>query len=159
VSVGRARGSESGFDGLVDEFTIYRRALSATEVAAIWAAGASGKCKSFSTPPVITSQPQSQLVDVGSDVNLQVVASGTPPLSYQWQFNGTNLSNAGNISGSGTTNLLVNNVQSNNVGNYRVVVTNTSGSATSSVAALTLRPPAPPHNCCPTDWQMHYCGR
>jgi len=41
----------------------------------------------------ILIQPQSQIVPVGSEVSFSVVAGGTGPFSYQWQFNGTNLPN------------------------------------------------------------------
>ena len=44
-------------------------------------------------PVAITGQPQSQTVPAGSDVTLSVTATGTAPLTYQWQFNGTNLPN------------------------------------------------------------------
>src|SRR5262249_37320912 len=41
-------------------------------------------------PPAITSQPTNQTVAPGSDVSLQVTATGSAPLSYQWWFSGTN---------------------------------------------------------------------
>ena len=39
-------------------------------------------------PPMIVSQPESQRVLPGTDVDFTVEATGTPPLSYQWFFNG-----------------------------------------------------------------------
>jgi hypothetical protein len=53
-------------------------------------------------------------------------------LSYQWQFNGTNLD------GAVAETLSLTNVQPERAGGYNVVVTNTSGSATSAVATLTV---------------------
>src|SRR6185503_3950428 len=47
-------------------------------------------------PPVITTQPTNQTVFEGANASFIVVAGGTPPLSYQWQFNGTNLNAATN---------------------------------------------------------------
>src|SRR5207247_276995 len=44
--------------------------------------------------PQITTQPQSQTVNAGSNVVFSVVASANPPAAYQWRFNGTNLSGA-----------------------------------------------------------------
>jgi hypothetical protein len=41
--------------------------------------------------PQITVQPQSQYVVAGASAALTVTASGTGPLSYQWQWNGVNL--------------------------------------------------------------------
>jgi hypothetical protein len=87
------------------------------------------------TPPSITTQPQSQTVNQGANVTFSVVATGTPPLSYQWQFNGTN------ISGATSTSYTKNNVQSSDSGNYSVVVTNVVGSVTSSNAVLTVNVP------------------
>ena len=44
-------------------------------------------------PVTITSQPQGQSAPAGASVTLSVTATGTAPLTYQWQFNGTNLPN------------------------------------------------------------------
>ena len=46
------------------------------------------------TAPSITSQPGSQTVKVGQSGVFAVGASGTGPLSYQWQKNGTPISGA-----------------------------------------------------------------
>jgi endonuclease/exonuclease/phosphatase family metal-dependent hydrolase len=82
--------------------------------------------------PSITAQPQSQTVSPGSNVTFTVVASGTTPFSYQWLFNGTN------ISGANAYVFTINNVQPTNAGNYSVLVTNIAGSITSSNAVLTV---------------------
>ena len=42
----------------------------------------------------ITGQPQSQAVPLGQRTAIMVGAAGTPPLSYQWYFNGTPLAGA-----------------------------------------------------------------
>jgi alpha-tubulin suppressor-like RCC1 family protein len=84
------------------------------------------------SPPVITSQPASCNIFVGTAANFAVAAIGANPFSYQWQFNGTNLDGATNSS------LILNNVRPVNTGPYQVVVTNAFGSATSSVAILTV---------------------
>jgi hypothetical protein len=90
-------------------------------------------------PPEITQQPADQTVAVGSNVTFSVYAIGTPPLSYQWQLNGTNLVDGGNITNSTTTNLIISNVQlTDDGGNYTVIVTNLAGSVTSSNAVLTV---------------------
>src|SRR2546425_462675 len=88
-------------------------------------------------PPFITLQPTNQTVIAGTNVSLQVAATGTSPLNYQWTFNGANLT------GATVNSLLLTNVQAGQAGNYAVVVTNVAGSVTSAVASLTvLVPPA-----------------
>ena len=49
------------------------------------------------TPPFITSQPQDQVVPVGQNATFTVGASGIPPFTYQWQFNGQPLAGATNF--------------------------------------------------------------
>ena len=118
------------FDGLIDEASIYNRALTASEIQAIYAAGSGGKCAP--TSPVIISQPTNQTVTVGGTANFNVVASGSTPLSYQWRFNGTN------IAGATNTTLTLTNVQLRQAGNYAVLVTNLYGSVLSSNAVLAV---------------------
>jgi hypothetical protein len=77
------------------------------------------------------------VVTVGANVSFSVGASGTAPLAYQWQFNGTNLG------GAVTSTLSLTNVQNYDGGSYTVVVTNAYGSVVSSNAVLTANP-APP---------------
>jgi len=81
--------------------------------------------------PVILTQPQSQTVSAGQDATFTVMASG-PALNYQWRLEGNPIANA--ITSSYTRT----NVQVADVGNYSVVVTNSSGSVTSAVAHLSL---------------------
>ena len=83
-------------------------------------------------PPEITLQPISQTNGVGTTVTLAVTATGTVPLSYQWQVDGTNLVNGAvkngpTISGATSNVLTISNVQLTNSGNYTVIVTNITG--------------------------------
>ena len=66
------------------------------------------------------------------------MATGSAPLNYQWLFNGTNLTDAGNIFGSATNTLIVTNALFSNAGSYWVLVSNAYGSVTSAVATLTI---------------------
>ena len=83
--------------------------------------------------PAITTQPTNQTVTAGQTATFAVVASGTAPLSYQWNKNGTAVSGA--TSSSYTTPATT---SSDNGAQLTVVVTNTAGSATSSAATLTV---------------------
>jgi hypothetical protein len=84
------------------------------------------------TSPLIKVQPGSQTVMLGSDASFSVLAWGGSPLSYQWFFNDNT------ISGATAPTLAVPAAQTANAGFYYVVVSNTCGSATSSVAVLTV---------------------
>ncbi len=123
--------------GIIDEPSIYNRALSTSEIAAIYTAGSTGKCFVLAAP-VITLQPTNQTVLAGSTTSLVGAASGTQPLIYQWSCNGTNVIGATNSS------LTLANIQVSQAGNYVLLVTNNYGSATSSNAVLTVNVPAIP---------------
>ena len=90
--------------------------------------------------PSITLQPVSQTVINGSNVTFSVTAGGTEPLSYQWYFSGTTISDAT------ATNYNLSSVTTNNTGDYTVVVTNFYGSVTSSVASLVVFTLPPGYN-------------
>ena len=85
--------------------------------------------------PVITSEPQDSAITAGGSVSLSVLAVGSPPLSYQWRFHGTNLVAATN------STLVVSGVGTNHAGPYDVVVSNSAGSVTSRQATLSVLPP------------------
>jgi fibronectin type 3 domain-containing protein len=85
------------------------------------------------TAPSITTQPVSQTVALGQTATFNVVASGTAPLTYQWQSNGTAISGA--TAANYTTPAAV---AANSGTSYKVVVTNSAGSVTSSAAVLTV---------------------
>jgi hypothetical protein len=85
-------------------------------------------------PPVLTNLPQSQVVEPGANVTFNAGAAGSGPLSYRWQFQGTDLPGATNPS------LSLTNVQLANQGQYRVIVTNQIASATAT-ATLTVGTP------------------
>jgi len=87
-------------------------------------------------PPQITTQPQSQTVNAGSNVLFTVVATSIPSSpTYQWRFNATN------ISGATATSYTRTNAQSIDIGSYSVVVSNSFGPTTSSNAILVVNGP------------------
>jgi hypothetical protein len=89
-------------------------------------------------PPVILSQPHSVAVTNGARVSFNVSISGGSPLFYQWLFNGTHLTDGGDVSGSATNDLVISHVTTKDVGSYSVIITNAWGRATSWVAAVTI---------------------
>jgi regulation of enolase protein 1 (concanavalin A-like superfamily) len=80
--------------------------------------------------PVILTPPASQTVYVGTSVTMYVGAGGDSPLIYQWRFN------SNSIAGATNTSLTITNAQLANTGYYDVVITNLSGSVTSTPPAL-----------------------
>ncbi len=121
-------GEEGSYAGLLDEPAVYNRALSPTDIRAIYQAGSAGKCDSA----VITQSPESQTTVAGSDLNLTVGLGGVGPFTYQWRFNGTNISGATNAT------LSLNNLHAYQAGTYSVVVTTPTGVLTSSGAVVTV---------------------
>lgn len=89
--------------------------------------------------PQIWSQPvpQSQKVAEGTTVNISATAIGTPPLFYQWQQNGTD------VSGATNSTLTLTNVTVAQAGGYSLTVSNASGVVTSSNATLQVVPMMP----------------
>src|SRR5262249_1548072 len=90
-----------------------------------------------SDPPQITAQPQDRSVSSGATVTLSVSATGAQPLGFRWRvgpYGGTPT----NIANATSATLVLTNVSVLNAGFYSVVVTNAFGSATSSVAHVTV---------------------
>ena len=74
----------------------------------------------------------------GSDVSFSVTATGTAPLSYQWQKDGVDLTDGGSITGSTTATITITGVMESDEAGYRCVVTNIAGMVTSDTAVLTV---------------------
>jgi uncharacterized repeat protein (TIGR03803 family) len=87
-------------------------------------------------PPRIAVQPINRASGIDRTVTFGVTAGGTPPLSYFWQKDGLP------IGGVGDSTFSFGPVQVSDSGSqFRCVITNSSGSVTSSVAVLTVNPP------------------
>ncbi len=86
------------------------------------------------TPPLITTQPASSSVTAGASATFSVVANGTAPLTYQWSKNGVS------IPGATAATYAITSTSSSDAGTYRVVVTNSLGTANSSAVTLTVTP-------------------
>jgi sugar lactone lactonase YvrE len=84
------------------------------------------------TLPTILEQPADQTVLVGSAVSFGVLAGGTEPLRFQWQFNAINLP------GANSSLLVITNSQRANDGLYQVLVSNAGGLVSSIPVRLTV---------------------
>ncbi len=84
------------------------------------------------TTPAIVNALVSQAVDAGSAASFAPTTTGGHPLSYMWYFNGSLLPNAtGNP-------LTLTSVKVSDAGIYQLIVTNSYGAVTSTVAHLTV---------------------
>jgi hypothetical protein len=93
--------------------------------------------------PVGISVPPSDTTTIaGSNTVFSVTATGTEPLSYQWQHAGTNLSNGGRFSGAKTNVLTIMGTTFSDAGDYTVSISNPVSAVTSTVATLTVLVPA-----------------
>jgi len=82
--------------------------------------------------PIVTTQPATQTICVGNPVTFSTVSSGTAPLSYQWQYNGSN------ISGATSDSYSIPSTAALDAGNYTCIVTNACGDDTTALASLTV---------------------
>jgi len=93
----------------------------------------SGQSSQSSSDPAITTQPANQTVSIGQPATFSVTASGTAPLSYQWQKNTVAISGANSAFYTTPATTLADSGST-----YRVVVSNAAGSVTSPAATLTV---------------------
>ena len=86
--------------------------------------------------PVITAQPTNATVFAGQTAAFTVGVIGTAPLQYQWRTSGVGIAQATNAAYTTPATAIT-----DSGGLFSVVVTNTYGSATSSVVTLTVNLP------------------
>jgi hypothetical protein len=91
------------------------------------------------TPPQFSANP----VYGGTPVTISEIAGGPGPLSYQWQTDNGSGGALSTIIGATSTNVLVTPAVAGTYA-YNVIVTNISGSVTSSVVNLTVFAPSAP---------------
>ena len=121
------------FNGHIDEFSYYSRALTDAEIASIYHAGGAGKCVPAVVPGIVAA-PTNQAVQVGTAATFSVTATGTGPLTYQWKFKGADIKDATNAT------LTVSVPHLSDAGTYGVSVCNAAGCAPLVTAELKVIP-------------------
>lgn len=93
-----------------------------------------GTCGPVCAPPLLTGQPQSQSVALGSPATLSVSATGTGPFTYEW-FVGTSGNTASRIVSSTGSSMVVTPGMTTS---YWVRVANGCGAVNSSTGTVTV---------------------
>ena len=137
LGVGTNPGTEASWtwSGVLDEVSIYNRALALSEIQQVYNADISGKCL---IAPKIIAQPQSQTIPLGEDVLFSVTATGARPFMYQWRFAGPTLPATTILPGQTNSTLVLEKLTPASAGTYSVLVSNAVGQGASSNATLTL---------------------
>jgi uncharacterized repeat protein (TIGR01451 family) len=87
---------------------------------------------SASTGASTAAANSTQTIAIGAPLSLDVMASGSGPITYQWQLNGTN------ITGATDGTFFKANVSGGDAGSYRVIVTGAAGSQTNVLGTVTV---------------------
>jgi|GEM_PF-938954 len=88
--------------------------------------------------PAVTSNPSNQTVNSGNSVSFVAAASGFPAPTVQWQRSTDGGGSFTNIAGATSTTYTFTAASGDNGNKYRAVFTNSTGSATSTAATLTV---------------------
>jgi len=113
---------------------IYNYALTAAQISTAYGAN----------PAKVNVQPQSVSALFGRSTTLNATVAGTPPISFSWTLNGTNisaLSDTANFTGLNSNALTVASVGLADAGTYVLTVTNLYGTNVSSNAIITIEYP------------------
>ena len=131
-TLGFSPGWLYAFSGKIDDIGIWNRALTATEITALYQGCALS----------VTTQPINQSVNISN--NAQFTTASSDPLStYQWQTDlgvgFQNLNSVGQYSGTANDTLTISNTTlSNNNQPFRCIISSGSCTDTSNVAVLTV---------------------
>lgn len=122
----------SFFNGMIDDAAIWERPLSQAEIQQVMTNGLATPIGEF--PPLLLASPVGGLRGPGDRITFAARAVGNRPLSYQWYKGETS------IDGATAPSYTISAITGTEAGDYRVVVSNLSGSVTSEVATLTFVP-------------------
>jgi hypothetical protein len=89
-------------------------------------------------PKIIEDLPSTAKLPAGFPLSLTVYPVGAQPLSYQWQFNGINLTNSDRVTSAQNANLSITPTFPGDAGQYRLILSNAFGFVTSVVANVSI---------------------
>ena len=147
------------YTGGMAHVAVYNYTLNAGQVANHYFYGTN-----VANSPSITTQPASETNFVGQTATFTVSAGGVAPLYYQWKAGVTgsgvytNLIAGGQFSAVTNATLSISSLTLGNTADFVVVVSNSYGSITSSVATLTVQNDAPPSIIAQPASQTNYLG-
>jgi len=115
-------------DGSLDDAAVFNRALSSSEINALYVARYGSLL-----PPTITKEPTPAIVYAGGTARFQVEATGSQPMTFQWKTNGIAIAGATN-----TTLVLTNIALGLNGANCTVTIANQAATINSAPALITV---------------------
>lgn len=124
----RESSSNSYIDAVLDEVRVYNRVLDLNEIQELSNVGLP------SGPPEIVTQPESQTRFEGSTARLSVISDGAAPLRYLW-FKGEEP-----LRDRTESSLILENVTTEDAGEYSVRVSNDDGEVVSQTVTLDITP-------------------
>jgi hypothetical protein len=92
----------------------------------------------IATSPIVTTDPASQVASAWNPVTFVAEAAGTPAPTVQWQVSTDGGNTFSNIAGATSTTYTTTATTAQNGDEYRAVFTNSSGSARTAPATLTV---------------------
>ena len=105
---------------------------------AVVTTNSAGSATSSNATLTVVLSPQSQTNYASTTATFTATAFSPEVLSYQWQKNGTNLTNGGNLSGTTNRTLTITSVSDADAASYSAVVSDAYASVTTSNAVLTV---------------------
>lgn len=92
----------------------------------------------------VVEPPTNRTVAVGESVSFRARAYGTPPITYRWQHDGTDVVDGARVTGAATATLNLTQVLPADAGTYTVLVRNAGGAETGFAATLNVATPMCP---------------